>query len=119
MDSLGHHFFAGAAFARNENRNVRWRHPLDEFDNVVHSFGVPDDALESFSGSRRTAMEALINLMSMHCPLDHDFDFFETDWLAIIVKCSKTHSSQCVSVVIISGDNDDAGSWYFGEKPFD
>jgi hypothetical protein len=79
---------------------------------------VPDDTLEAFSGGGRPAVETPINLMRMHRPLDHNFDFFETNRLAIIVKCSEPYGSKGVSVVIVPGDDDYTGGGLLGQESF-
>src|SRR5438552_2223860 len=46
MQSARHQFFAGAAFAQDQNRTVRVGDTLDQFENGLHGGRTADDLVE-------------------------------------------------------------------------
>src|SRR5689334_20663321 len=100
MNRASHDFFARTAFAADQHGYVRGRDALDKAKNVLHAFRYSYHTMKAIAETLLVLVHSLVKIMDMKGALDHDFKFFESNRLGIIIECAKPHRAQRILIIV-------------------
>src|SRR5208283_1756620 len=117
VESLRHHFFAGAAFSQNQHRGAGGGHLADEVEDRLHLWTCAEHVLEGVDP--RAVLERavfLLELRQIDATLQHEPELVHVDRLTEKVVGPGPDGTDGILLVALAGDDDHLGQRFQREN---
>src|SRR5207247_4015112 len=108
------YFYTRATCAVDQNVDIGEGDQFYESKNLLHSFRFGDDSVESLFGLAIVRVKALLKVITVQRALNHYFDFFQINWLRVIIEGSQTEGSHDIILIVIHCDYNHPSKVFFG-----